>query len=292
MLQECLDSLLNAPESPDEVLVYDDHSDTPAAGFTRGWPGVRVIRSDVNRGPAYGRNLLTELTGADYVHFQDADDLFAPQFTSKVRAQLIATPCDLLLNNVSTFSGTQLLRTRQIDLQALQGDSDLVRFCLTKEVRTQIGTIRREPFRALRGFDEAISYVEDFEFFVRLAQSGCRYAVIDEPLVHVRSRKGSYTSDSVPVCRHLINAVRKLSGTVGPRYKQALCEIAAGAAASFHCAGAWAEYAEALHLARSLGRPKFHHCSPKFALVARILGIPVADYAMKFYQGVWRRSGA
>ena len=52
----------------DEILVYDDGSadDTGAVAEAS---GARVIRGDVNRGCAVGKNALAEAARSDWLHF-------------------------------------------------------------------------------------------------------------------------------------------------------------------------------------------------------------------------------
>src|SRR5262245_29459086 len=88
LLHECLKSLTNQGAAPDEILVYDDASGAPAQNFLPDGLAVTVLRGDENRGPAYGRNRLLGACKSAYVHFHDADDLFNPQWSVRVRRVL------------------------------------------------------------------------------------------------------------------------------------------------------------------------------------------------------------
>ena len=57
LLTECLESLFQQEDRPDEVLIYDDASSVPAEKFVKYFP-VKIIRGEKNKGPAIGRNKL------------------------------------------------------------------------------------------------------------------------------------------------------------------------------------------------------------------------------------------
>src|SRR5687767_11275045 len=63
----------------DEVWVYDDCSGDRTAEVAASH-GARVVRGDINRGCASGRNALSERASCDWLHFHDADDALHPNF--------------------------------------------------------------------------------------------------------------------------------------------------------------------------------------------------------------------
>ncbi len=69
-LKECIKSLENLKYPGDryEIIVIDDGSREAVA-----LPGIRVIRNDISKGPAAGRNTGAALAGGDILAFLDAD---------------------------------------------------------------------------------------------------------------------------------------------------------------------------------------------------------------------------
>lgn len=88
LLEECLPSQDASGAVPDEVLVFDDASETPPPSRDCYPFPVRIVRSDRNVGPALARNQLAALTACEYVHFHDADDLFVATWTERMQDAL------------------------------------------------------------------------------------------------------------------------------------------------------------------------------------------------------------
>ncbi|WP_339633257.1 glycosyltransferase family 2 protein [uncultured Sneathiella sp.] len=78
-----LDSLIGQRRRPDEIIVVDDHSDNPVIQVLGDrYPGVQILRHEVNKGVQHARNTgFSHVTG-DYVYFLDADDILCPEFLS------------------------------------------------------------------------------------------------------------------------------------------------------------------------------------------------------------------
>ena len=79
-----------------EILVGDDHSDTPEAEAYLAdlgrWEHVRVVRQGENRGAAAMRNLLAREAQGEYLLFLDSDAL--PLHSSFLREYLSLLPTD------------------------------------------------------------------------------------------------------------------------------------------------------------------------------------------------------
>lgn len=62
-----------------ELLIYDDGSETPTNILTStNKKGVRIIRSEENKGIGYGRNVIYTQAKNDIIMFADADDISRP----------------------------------------------------------------------------------------------------------------------------------------------------------------------------------------------------------------------
>ncbi len=76
-LDECISSLYNSSLKPFEVLVIDNHSETPVSSWLlKKFPKVKIFRTDKNVGAAAGRNIGIVNAKGDYYLFMD-DDAYA-----------------------------------------------------------------------------------------------------------------------------------------------------------------------------------------------------------------------
>jgi glycosyltransferase involved in cell wall biosynthesis len=83
-LPRLLRSAKNQTEPFDEIWVYDDCSSDETATVAESY-GARVVRGATNRGCSAGKNALAARTGADWLHFHDADDELYPNFVALAR---------------------------------------------------------------------------------------------------------------------------------------------------------------------------------------------------------------
>src|SRR5579859_1014482 len=102
LLRECLGSLMTCRDKPEEVLIYDDASQFPAEDYIPRGLNVQVIHAEVNGGPARGRNRLLGCSRSDYIHFQDADDLFHPDWAGRVRGRIQEISPEAVFTEISS----------------------------------------------------------------------------------------------------------------------------------------------------------------------------------------------
>jgi glycosyltransferase involved in cell wall biosynthesis len=272
LLTECLRGLLESHEGPDEVLVYDDASEAPAVDFVPPDSRLRVIRGVTNVGPSRGRNRLLAESQSEYVHFHDADDLFDPQWGSKVRAAIVSG-VDVVFTEVACFENGRLVSERTLGLRRLRAGSDLIAFALEGSILVPGGTYRRARVATIGGYRETLWQSEDFDFHVRLAASGVTYVVIDEPLVRTRVRPEGRSQRRREVWTSYLEAVKALAVELEPRYRPLLADGARRAGVTLLELGARAEAFDALDLADRVGPGTFSGKAVAYRGLARILGV-------------------
>lgn len=285
IVRRTLDSLLVQSEGPEEILIYDDASaDPPQRVLPQNFPG-RVIRGEKNRGPAYGRNRLLEMSRCDYVHFHDADDLFHPQWCQRVRQTIAQTGADVVLTEISSYERDKLLCERLLGLQRLKWSEDFVRFCIRNPLLTSAGTYRREVVAAMGGYRESLWQSEDYDFHIRLASQGVSYAVVTDPLIF-RSRPAGRSQNHMEVWSSATEAVERLSWELPRRYQQDLATAALQAGSALFRVGARRQAREAFRLAQKIGPPSFDRRGLPYAWTARVLGPEMAETIGIFYRKI------
>jgi len=189
-----------------EVVVVDDGSDDGSAEKLSAFddPRVHAVRRTQRGGQAAALNAGIEAAHGEWIAFLDDDDLWSPR---KLRAQLDAAEAA----DASFVYGSMV---------AVDGEGQVLEAFPTpapEEVRALLRRqnvlrcpssvmARSELVRAVGGLDENLNELTDWDFFIRLADSGrpaaCSELVIGY-LVHPQNRRLRQDSDVEAEFRHL-----------------------------------------------------------------------------------------
>lgn len=289
LLRDCLMSLLSGSDQPDEILIHDDASPFPATEHVPSGIPARVIRSEVNRGPAAGRNILLEESLGDYVHFHDADDLFAPEWCARVRQTIADARSDAVFTEITSIHDGRPFADRVLGLSHLRKDPDLLRFCLRGSMLVPAGTFRRQLVQRIGGYDTRLWQAEDFDFHVRLAASGVSYHVIDESLIITRLRSDSRSQRQYEVWSYAVDAIDGLVERLPSAYRPELADAAARAGSMLFRLGYLQDSRRAFGLASRLGKPHYQGFPLSYRCIAVVFGQEVAERVSQHYRGLLPR---
>lgn len=173
-----------------EILVVNDGSTDDGPGIVDALrrTDTRVQRIDrANTGLPAARNTGLARARGRYVHFLDADDTIeADAYAKFVEADRRAgTGAVVAGHEVRTMDGalidTILPNCAEVGLDDLV---DRVGFVCHAPL------VRRDRIGSLE-FDESFLSYEDLDFWFRLGETGLRWSVVNEPLVHYSMRVGS-----------------------------------------------------------------------------------------------------
>jgi glycosyltransferase involved in cell wall biosynthesis len=174
-----------------EVLVVDDGSsdtmppDSPALAH----PLVRVLAQPASRGAAAARNAGVAAARGDWVAFLDDDDLWSPR---KLRLQIDAAKA---AHASFSFAGVLVVDEQRHVLRVLEPPAPAG---LAKQLRERYVipagcsnvVVRRSLLEEVGGFDERLSFLADWDLWLRLADAG-EAAACREPLVGYVNHDGS-----------------------------------------------------------------------------------------------------
>jgi glycosyltransferase involved in cell wall biosynthesis len=204
---DALRSALGQSVADLEVIVVDDGStDATAqvvARIAEADRRVRLVRQ-VNRGLAGARNTALRMARGEVLALLDSDDLWEPGFLAEQIAILDAHPdVDIVTGNGWIIGGTQdgeLARPwpderPAPDLATILGDEFSV-FIMS--------VFRRRVYEVVGCFDETLRTNEDYDFWLRAAISGCRFARNDRPLGHYRVRADSLSASEMRMLRGIL----------------------------------------------------------------------------------------
>lgn len=197
----------DAGEAIAEVVLVDDGSAAETARvldrLEGADPRLRILRGPGGWGCAGGRNQGAAATTAPWLAFLDADDLWTP---GKLSRQLQALEDDGGLDLVYTgyealAPGAATGRARRVyDLSRHRRPARRY-FLHDPPVIPSSILVRRSAFEALGGFDAAIPFFEDTDFYLRLLQRG-RLKGVAEPLIRKRHRAGSMSAARMGLMAH------------------------------------------------------------------------------------------
>jgi glycosyltransferase involved in cell wall biosynthesis len=290
LLRECLESLGSGKDRPDEILIYDDASEYPAQAYVpQGWP-VKIIRGNVNKGPSVGRNTLMKKSHSDYIHFHDADDLFDPSWTRRLREAIAQRNPDAVFTEISSFHANGRRSEKILALDRLTKGGDLLRFCLQGPLLAPSGTYRRDVVLSIGGYKESRWQSEDFDFHVRLARRGIRFEAIREPLINIRIRADGRSQNSREVWTSTLAALQEFSHELPAEYHADLAEAAATTGSMLYRAGDRRGAAAAFQLAERLGPPNYGRQWGPYRWIARTCGPATAEKALELYRGCFPAS--
>ncbi|NLE87556.1 MAG: glycosyltransferase family 2 protein [Myxococcales bacterium] len=209
-LVEAIDSALSQQGVEVEVIVLDDSPEASARSVAAAIddPRVRYVARATPSGgrPAYVRNEGIELATGRYVYCLDDDDHVLPGALEALTDALDAAPqAGVAFGRVESFGpDPQIVESYRVwfDWAAraaarvsrsswLTAGTILFRGTL---IINSVCMMRRELARRLGGYDPAIPYYEDVEFFTRgIREFG--HVFVDRPVLHYRTGRPSLIHD-------------------------------------------------------------------------------------------------
>jgi glycosyltransferase involved in cell wall biosynthesis len=175
-IDEAIDSVFAQTVADWEIIVVDDGSTDAAtaeklAAYRR--PRTRVVRTE-NRGLPAARNLAASLATGRFYCALDADDRLARNWFARALATFERDPELAFVSHWVQAFGDEEWEWRPEGCEL----SDL----LVKNVVNSAALIRRDVFDAVGGFDESMRFgCEDWDFWLRVVESGHRGYILPEP---------------------------------------------------------------------------------------------------------------
>jgi glycosyltransferase involved in cell wall biosynthesis len=198
---ETVDSVLGQTFRDFEYLVVDDgsvdNSVDVVKAHVRDDPRFRLVQGE-HRGLSAARNAGVREARGQYIAFLDGDDRWHPKFLERQLRLIQSLPPDvgavfcrsrLVLEN-GTLVFLQWQRAGRYDFDDFLVNSNPAR-------NGSSLLIRASCFADVGGFDEKLSYVEDLDMWLRIAQDSKTPALWASKyfLVDMRLRPGSITRD-------------------------------------------------------------------------------------------------
>jgi len=201
-LGEAVDSVLAQTRQDFEVIVIDDGSSDSTAAVAASFADqrVRVYRQE-NAGPSAARNRGIAQAVGEYVSSLDSDDLWLPDYLAEMGRALEENPqADFAYTHAwildyasGRFRAVPTGAWHRPSTPMLPRDQFIAE--LLQECFVNAPTIRRTVLEQVGGYDESMSHGEDWELWLRLANSGFEAVRVAGPLTIYRNRPGSHSAD-------------------------------------------------------------------------------------------------
>lgn len=197
------------------VVVVDDASEETAPASLRALLNGRgqIVRLDSPSGVSRARNIGLAHATSVWTAFLDDDDIWAATKIAKQvgaarRSGAVFACCGLVT----------LVEHQPLEVRLPIAEGQLLPEILRRNMVPGPGSsllARTETLRALRGFDERLAYLEDWDLCIRLAEIG-RLAAVFEPLVAYRLHPDNTAS------RHSMEALEEELEYMAAKHDQLL----------------------------------------------------------------------
>jgi glycosyltransferase involved in cell wall biosynthesis len=192
-LKQAIASVLAQTESPAEIIVVDDGVGAKeAVGHMH--PSITVLDND-ERGPVPARNMGVGHASGDIICFLDDDDWFTDETYFEKAAIVFARGGDFLYAD-----GIMAFEDGRDSLPfAFHADGET----LTRDNTILISGVmyRRSLHAELGGFDEALPFYWDWDWYLRVARAGHELTHVQKPVVAIRVHARNMSGDSLEVQR-------------------------------------------------------------------------------------------
>lgn len=212
-----LSSLQRQTHNAWECLVVDDGSADETADVVSSIavadPRIRYLRQE-NRGMSAARNAGLAAAKGRYVQFLDADDALQPRKLETHAAYLEAHPeCDVVYGPWGYWDGNECLAaTPHEEETTISGSGRQVIEPLLRGNMIAINAplVRSAAAQQMGPFDESLSALEDWEYWLRFALRGCEYARVtgSATIALVSVHATSVSQDSVRMLTGLVDVRR------------------------------------------------------------------------------------
>jgi glycosyltransferase involved in cell wall biosynthesis len=284
LLTRCLKSFEAPPGVSFELIVFDDASRLRPEEFIPAELSVKILRSEVNVGPARGRNQILKAATGDWIHFHDADDWVLPEWNQKVAQGISQKDLDLILTEVISFKNGNILSPKVIGLRGLKSSEELLKFAIEHFLLPATGIFKRDLAYSIGGYRESLWQSEDWDFYVRLISKKPRFQIISESLSAIEVREESRSQKKIETLTSLIQAILLLQNELAPSFKKDLAEKAAWVGSQLFQLGEKALAREAFELAKTLGPAQHPHQKKSYQLLAKHGGQELAEKVASGYR--------
>lgn len=211
-----------------ELVITDDGSTDTTAAIAARWaardPRVRLLRQS-NKGISAARNHSLRAAKGVLLAILDSDDVWEPTYLGEQVAILNARPeVDIVTAN-ALFLGSRLNGQPARPFPDARPEPDLANILADETSVFIMSVFRRRVYETIGDFDETFRTNEDYDYWIRAAAAGFRFARNDRPLGRYRRRDDSLSASEVRMLKGILRVFLKTRPLVAERpFENALLE--------------------------------------------------------------------
>jgi len=198
-ITQAIDSVLKQYFKDVEIIVVDDGSTDNTKEMLEPYKKSINYFYKENGGLSSTRNYGIAQANGEYIAFLDADDIYLPNFLNACFAELVKHNYDLVMtDNFADFynnDGNFLRREIQRKEHYLGNEQNLyyvIFNSLNMALPAQmVFVMKKKAFEQVGYFDEQLTYLEDWDLWLRIADQNLKISYVQKPLFIYRRHKDS-----------------------------------------------------------------------------------------------------
>ena len=234
-IQEAIDSVFAQSINDFELIVVDDGSTDATLTILETYGNRLTVLRQQNSGHAAARNAAAKISRGQWIAMIDADDLWHPE---KLAQQLaVAGDADVIYTAALNFEDSSRVdNTTFADGNCHNGDV-FDQLVLDNFITHSSILMKRDAFLKSGGYDESLKTTCDWDLWLRMSASGCRFHGTPAPLTHYRWRATSNSRNHDRTCRDRLNVLANALGS--PRARRTSILVRQKAIARVWQTSAW-----------------------------------------------------
>lgn len=182
---EALESVVSQNFTDREILLVDDGSTDGSVAVAEGFPEVRILRNEGNRGVVFTRQRALNEARGGFLLYVDSDNRLKPDALARLVAVMERQPSDVAF----VYGQREYFGSRG-------GVSHFPPFdpgYLKRRNCVDMTSLFRQAAVAEVGFDPRFPGLEDYDLVLSLVEKGCKGVLLDEPILEYRMHGESLT---------------------------------------------------------------------------------------------------
>jgi glycosyltransferase involved in cell wall biosynthesis len=214
IITRAIQSVLDQTYKDFEIIIVDDGSTDNTESVVKSFNDNRIIyirSNNTNKGVASARNIGIKLSKAEYIAFQDSDDVWYPYKLEKIMKVIEDhSNIDFIYSYGKVLRQGTFIRDvgKNPGINNISKKELIINLFRSNSIPTQGVVVRKDKIIKVGGFDESFISASDHELWLRLIPI-CDIYYLDEPLFDVNFSEESITINVKLRLRSQLNLFNK-----------------------------------------------------------------------------------